>query len=166
MNSSAAYNTSAVIQLLSLSGRKKWQPTLVLLPGEFHGWRSLAGYSPWGCKQLDTIEWLHFLSFYSFFWRGKWQPTPVFLPGESHWWRGLVDCRLWGCKESDTTKQLTHTHTSLPSSKINPACIKQFLPFPPSFQFFPGYDQSAFCMSLLVWIFPINGIIQYVTFCV
>ena len=26
--------------------RKKWQPTPVFLPGEFHGQRSLAGYSP------------------------------------------------------------------------------------------------------------------------
>ena len=26
--------------------RREWQPTLVLLPGEFHGQRSLAGYSP------------------------------------------------------------------------------------------------------------------------
>ena len=25
---------------------KKWQPTPVLLPGKFHGWRSLVGYSP------------------------------------------------------------------------------------------------------------------------
>ena len=23
-----------------------------------HGQRSLEGYSPWGCKQLDTTEWL------------------------------------------------------------------------------------------------------------
>ena len=28
----------------------EWQPTPVLLPGEFHGWRSLVGYSPWDCK--------------------------------------------------------------------------------------------------------------------
>ena len=27
-----------------------WQPTPVFLPGEFHGQRSLAGYSPWGHK--------------------------------------------------------------------------------------------------------------------
>ena len=27
--------------------RRKWQPTPVLLPGESHGQRSLAGYSPW-----------------------------------------------------------------------------------------------------------------------
>ena len=26
------------------------------LPGEFHGQRSLAGYSPWGHKELDMIE--------------------------------------------------------------------------------------------------------------
>ena len=36
--------------------RRKWQPTPVLWPGEFHGQRSLAGYSPEGCKELDTIE--------------------------------------------------------------------------------------------------------------
>ena len=30
--------------------RRKWQPTPVFLPGEFHGQRSLVGYSSWGCK--------------------------------------------------------------------------------------------------------------------
>ena len=36
--------------------RKKWQLTLVFLPGESHGQRSLVGYSPWGYKELDTTE--------------------------------------------------------------------------------------------------------------
>ena len=36
--------------------RRKWQPTPVFLPEESHGQRSLAGYSPWGCKELDTTE--------------------------------------------------------------------------------------------------------------
>ena len=36
--------------------RRAWQPTLVFLPGEFHGQRSLVGYSPWGCKELDTTK--------------------------------------------------------------------------------------------------------------
>ena len=31
-------------------------PTPVFLPGESHGQRSLAGYSPWGCKESDTTE--------------------------------------------------------------------------------------------------------------
>ena len=36
--------------------RRKWQPTPVFLPGESHGQRSLAGYSPRGCKQSDKTE--------------------------------------------------------------------------------------------------------------
>ena len=40
--------------------RRQWHPTLVLLPGESHGWRSLVGCSPWGCKESDTTERLHF----------------------------------------------------------------------------------------------------------
>ena len=38
--------------------RRAWKPTLVFLPRarEFHGQRSLAGYSPWGHKELDTTE--------------------------------------------------------------------------------------------------------------
>ena len=40
--------------------RRKWQSTPVLLPGKSHGQRSLVGYSPWGCKELDTTERLHF----------------------------------------------------------------------------------------------------------
>ena len=35
---------------------RKWQPTPVLLLGELHGHRNLAGYSPWGYKQLDMTE--------------------------------------------------------------------------------------------------------------
>ena len=41
---------------------RKWQPTLVLLPRKFHGWRSLVGYSPWGRKESDTSEWLFTLA--------------------------------------------------------------------------------------------------------
>ena len=39
-----------------IPGRRAWQPTPVLLPGESHGQRSLAGYSPQGCKESDTAE--------------------------------------------------------------------------------------------------------------
>ena len=40
--------------------RRKWQCTPVLSPGKSHGWRSSAGYSPWGHRESDTTEWLHF----------------------------------------------------------------------------------------------------------
>ena len=32
----------------------------ILLPGKFHGQRSLVGYSPWGGKESDMTEGLHF----------------------------------------------------------------------------------------------------------
>ena len=36
--------------------RKEWLPTPVFLPGEFHGQRSLGGYSPLGHRELDVTE--------------------------------------------------------------------------------------------------------------
>ena len=30
--------------------------TPVCLHGKFHAQKSLAGYSPWGCKELDTTD--------------------------------------------------------------------------------------------------------------
>ena len=38
---------------------KEWHPTPVFLPGEFHGQRSLEGYSPWGPKELDMTDCLN-----------------------------------------------------------------------------------------------------------
>ena len=49
--------------------RRKWQPTPVFLPGKFHGWRSLVGYSPWGRRvgqdsatSLLSPRWLSILN--------------------------------------------------------------------------------------------------------
>ena len=36
--------------------RRKWLSTPGFLPRESHGQRSLEGYSPWSCKELDTTE--------------------------------------------------------------------------------------------------------------
>ena len=40
--------------ILKKSQPLQWQPTPVLLPGKFHGQRSLVGYSPWDHKESDT----------------------------------------------------------------------------------------------------------------
>jgi len=40
--------------------RRQWHPTPVLLPEKSHGQRSLVGCSPWGHKESDTTERLHF----------------------------------------------------------------------------------------------------------
>ena len=36
--------------------RREWLPPPVFVPGEFHGQRSLAGYSSWGHKELGMTE--------------------------------------------------------------------------------------------------------------
>ena len=41
---------------------REWQSTPVFLLGESHVLRSLAVYSPWGCKELDMTEWLSTLA--------------------------------------------------------------------------------------------------------
>ena len=85
------------------SQRRQWHPTLVLLPGNSHGWRSLVGCSPWGCEVRHN--WATSLSLFTLLlWRRKRQPTPVFLPGESQGQGSLVGCHLWGRVESDTTE--------------------------------------------------------------
>ena len=56
---------------------RQWHPTPVLLPGKSLGRRSLVGYSPWGCKESDRTEPLHFHAPPKAGWRGwesPWAP--------------------------------------------------------------------------------------------
>ena len=46
--------------LITFNGEGNGNLTPVHLPGKFHGLRSLVGYSPWGRKESDTTEQLHF----------------------------------------------------------------------------------------------------------
>ena len=39
-----------------IAWKREWQPTSVFLSGEFHGQRSLAGHSPWDCKESDLTN--------------------------------------------------------------------------------------------------------------
>ena len=57
-----AFNLS---QHQGLLWSRKWQPTPVFLPGKLHKQRSLAGYSPWGHKELDMTERTRTNTFYS-----------------------------------------------------------------------------------------------------
>ena len=83
--------------------RRKWQPTPVLLPGKSHGRRSLVGYSPWGCKELDMTEQLHFISL-------------LLHPLQYSCLENSMDRGAWwatsprGHKKSETTERLTMCH--------------------------------------------------------
>ena len=104
--------------------------SLVFLLGKSHRQRSLASYSPWGCKESNTTEWLRthsrrqwlimihsLLSLDTLWcdnecvafrvevgvrhWRRRWQPTPVLLPGKSH------DGRAWWAAVHGVSKSWT-----------------------------------------------------------
>ena len=49
-----------IARVSSITRRRQWHPTPVLLPGKSHGWRNLVGCSPRGHWGSNTTEWLHF----------------------------------------------------------------------------------------------------------
>ena len=78
--------------LLSMR-RRQWHPTPVLLPGKSHGRRSLVGCNPWGCKESDTTEWLHFHFSLSCIGEGNGNPLQCSClknPGDrGAWWAAV-----------------------------------------------------------------------------
>ena len=52
----ASFLSYCFVWIYAQEWSRNWQPTPIFLPGEFHGQRSLAGYSPWGRKESDTTE--------------------------------------------------------------------------------------------------------------
>ena len=57
----AVQQNDSIIQIsISVSLRRQWHPTPVLLPRKSHGQRSLEGCSPRGHWGLDMTELLHF----------------------------------------------------------------------------------------------------------
>ena len=55
-NTGDAGDMNSIPELGRSSGGGHGKRTPVFSPGKFHGQRSLAGYSPWSRKELDTIE--------------------------------------------------------------------------------------------------------------
>ena len=61
-------STAGASRALEVQGRttlREWLPTPVFFPGESHGQESLVGYSPRGCRELDTTEQLNTFHFQS-----------------------------------------------------------------------------------------------------
>ena len=62
--------------------RRKWQPTSVFLPGEFHWQKSLVGYSPWDHKKLVTTVHTHTILFLV----SNLNHLPQFASKSAHCW--------------------------------------------------------------------------------
>ena len=90
--------------------RRKWQSTPAFFPGKAHGQRSLIGYSPWGHKELDTTERLHF-HFYCLASSNEIrfrtdERESQWTPGVGDDQGGLACCDSWDRKELDTAEWL------------------------------------------------------------
>ena len=84
--------------------RRQWHPTPVFLPGKSHGQRILVGCSPWGCKELDTTEQLHFHFSLSCIEEGNGNPLQCSCRENFRDEGACLGCHLWGRTESDTTE--------------------------------------------------------------
>ena len=100
--------------------RRKWQPTPVLSPGKSHGWRSLVGWSPWGCEESDMTERLHFHFLLLCIGEGNGTHSSI-LAWRIQGQRSLTGYIPWAARESDTTEQMS-THINTPRRYI---CVTQ-----------------------------------------
>ena len=97
----------------SLIWRRQWHPIPVLLPGKSHGWRSLVGCSsPWGCKESDMTERLHFDFSLSCIGEGNGNPLQYSCLGNPRdggaWWAAI-----YGVAQSRTRlKRLSSSSSS------------------------------------------------------
>ena len=114
--------------------RRQWHPTPVLLSGKSHGWRSLVGYSPWGCWESDTTERLHF--HFSLLCIGEGNGNPLQCsclenPRDGGaWWAavyGVTQSRTWLNRLSSSNMA-----SRCQGLGLNPLCM---LPKPGRFQF-------------------------------
>ena len=93
--------------------RRQWHPTPVLLPGKSHGRRSLVGCSPWGRKESDRTERLHFHFLLSCIGEGNGNPLQCSClenPRDGRaWWAAI-----YGVAQSRTQLKQLNSRSSSP----------------------------------------------------
>ena len=89
--------------------RRKWQPTPVFLTGKFHGQRSPAGCSPWGCKESDVT--------FTFF-------QPALLPSSWGTWDNISASQVPHSKNGDD-KYILHRVVRMMSKNFDKQCPQQ-----------------------------------------
>ena len=103
---------------------KAMAPTPVFLPGKSHGRRSLVGYSPWGLKESDTTERLHFHFSLSCIGEGNGNPLQrscLENPRDGGAWWAAV------CGVAQSQTRLKRLSSSSSSSSWNSALCQPFV---------------------------------------
>ena len=97
--------------------RRRWHPTPVLLPRKSHGRRSLVGCSPWGRKELDTIERFHFQFSLSCIGEGNGNPLQCSCPENPRdggaWWAAV-----YGVAQSWTRLKRLSSSSTLQETRV------------------------------------------------
>ena len=99
----------------------QWHPTPVLLPGKSHGWRSLVGCSPWGRRESDMTERLHFHFSLSCTGEGNGNPLQYAClenpKGWGAWWAavsGVAQSQTWLKRlSSSSSSRMTFTNSNI-----------------------------------------------------
>ena len=109
-----------MLRFMGLRGRQ-WHPTLVLLPGKPHGWRSLVGYSPCGREESDMTERLPFHFSLSCIGEGNGNPLQCScLENHRHkeaWWAAV-----YGVAQSWTLlKRLSSSSSNMSIESVMPS---------------------------------------------
>ena len=107
--------------------RREWQPTLVFLPGKYHGQRSLVGYSPWGHKRFG-----HDFATKNRSNKDVYNPRDSFI--HSHLWstsiqtllQTLGESSVWRCYYTHFADEAMETHRGLSANERAQHCT-----FPP-----------------------------------
>jgi len=99
--------------------RRWWHPIPVLLPGKSHGQRSLVGCSPWGRKESDTTEQLHFHVSLSCIGEGNGNPLQCSClenPRDGGaWWAaiyGIAQSQTWLKRFSSSSSSIQYSSKS------------------------------------------------------
>ena len=118
--------------------RRKWQPTPVFLPGEAHGQRSLAGYSPQGHKESDTTEETEhkhtFRHSQARFLRKEGLSRPLHL------------CKCWSSYQEFPSSSLPHPSSPHPGLALSPSLTP--CPTPRSFSHPDLHGAGNDCVQL------------------
>ena len=122
--------------------RRQWHPTPVLLPRKSHGWRSLVSCSPWGRKESDTTERLHFHFSLACIGEGNGNPLQCFClenPRDGGAWWAAV----YGVAQSGT--RLTRLSSSSSSSSSSDLRCQ-----------FGLYTRNSYVLGYRHWLFMLS----------
>ena len=134
----------------------KWQPTPVLLPGRSCGRWSLVGYSPWGGKESDTTERLHFHFYFNCL-----QKVYLLLVSERYialtCWNPSCEWShpiVFFCLPVEPSSVVLQDHMQCTQPLAPTAgCHRSCLPWP----FSPSFHPSLCSLTASTWVLLITG---------